>query len=1003
MESPIDRGEPDPTEPQHYDRAVQFRLLGPFDMLVDGRPENIRGTRQRVILATLLLEFGKVIPAERLITAVWDERPPSTAQAQIYIAISKLRSQLDQLGIPDVIVTHGKGYSVQVAGESVDAHHFRQLVALGRDAARTGQHATAVRTLRRGLGLWRGEAVSDVRSRLVQSAAVQLNEDRLAVTEECLGLELELGRHHELVGELRQFVVAHPLREKGHAQLMLALYRDGRQAEALEAFRQARTMLVEEHGLDPGDDLRDMERAILEADSTVAWVASAPPAPTAQPPVPRQLPVSHRGFIGRSSTVVEIRTTLTDASADETPPLIVISGAAGVGKSALALHAARAVMSQFPDGQLYAHLRGTELRPVTPEQVHEHFLRAMGVAPSVIPSQPDALAGLYRSRLADARMLIVLDDAAGPWQVEPLLPGAPGVAVLVTSRGPLAALGQAYRHDLDVLDPEASVELLRQVIGTDRVKAEPQEAARVAELCGHLPLALQIAGGKLSVRGHWDIARMARQLGDESRRLDELSLEGTGVRATLAVSFDTLGSTARRLLLLLSALNVNDFATWMAGPLLGVELYDGADALDELVDARLVEVHAGAGVHARYRLHDLVRVFARELLNSHVPAAERAAAMERYLRCLLFLARAAHRREYGGDYTVLYSTVVLWELPQHLVESLLADPIEWLASEHAGLVASVRVAADLRFGDLCWNLAVAAVTLFEAKLHREDWLHTHDVALETTIRHGDGYGEAAVRCSRAGLALIEQRLQDAESDLSRALSWFEGTDDRRGRGLALRSLASIDRLRGREDRAESRYLRALPDLRTAGDRVAEAHVLINLAQLRTDRAEPEECERLLRAALAICTDVGARRVAAQARHRLGQLYLAQGEYEQAEAEFTEVLETTTTTDDPVGKIYAWLGIGAVRIQRGQLDQAREALTEVLGQTRRTGNRLIEGRAILMLAELALRHGDQPTVRRRLVDAEEAFTEIGARRWLERVSDLRRQLTEPVSPTACHPT
>lgn len=990
------RANPSPDASHHRRVDVRFRLLGPFDVTVQDEPAQVRGPRQRIMLATLLLEHGRVVPAERIVTAMWDEHPPPTAQAQIYIAVSKLRRLLDTIGLTDTLVTHDRGYSLQVPEELVDAHVFRQLVGQGRDAARRGETAAAVTALRQGLALWRGDAVSDVPSRLVRSAALYLDEEKLAATEECLALELELGHHHEVVAELRQLVTAHPLREKGYAQLMLALYRDGRQAEALEVFRDARRVLVEEHGLDPGEELRDMERAILDADPAVTRAAPEPPPPADQPTAPRQLPASPRGFVGRSEAVATVCGALTTPPADGTSATVVVSGPGGTGKSALALHTARDVGDHFPDGQLYAHLRGSDSRPAVPEQILEQFLRAVGVAPSVIPTDdPDALASLYRSRLADSRVLIVLDDAAGSWQVQPLLPGAPGVGMVVTSRGLLASLGDVHRLDLDVLDPETSMALLCHVLGTERVDAERQEASRVATLCGHLPLALQIAAGKLAVRGHWDIARMARRLEDESRRLDELSLDGTGVRATIAVSFETLPPSARRLLLLLGAFGATDFASWAAGPLLDVDVHDGADALDELVDARLVEVHTGTGVRARYRLHELVGVYAREVLAAEIPADERSAAVERLVRCTLFLARAAHRREYGGDYTILHSTVALWELPDELVGTLLHDPIGWFTAEHVNLVTAVRLAAELRLVDVCWNLAVTAVTYFEAKLHREDWRATHEMALEAVGQQNDRYGEAALRCSRAGLALIEQRFEDATSDLETALDWFTAAGEVHGRGLAVRSLASVDRLRGQEERAEQRYRHALTDLRTVGDRVAEAHVLVNLAHLRVHRDHYYECAQLLQQALAICTEAGTRRVTAQARHQLGQLHLAHGQHEQAEAEFAEVLETTTATDDPVGQTYAWLGIGAVRMCQDDLEQARAAVTEALERAQHTGNRLLEGRAVLTLAELALHDGDRPTAARRLAYADDTFAAIGAVRWRERVEEVARLLEDSV--------
>jgi DNA-binding SARP family transcriptional activator/tetratricopeptide (TPR) repeat protein len=930
----------------------------------------------------LLLEAGRMVPTERLITAVWDDQPPTTARTQIQISISKLRAMLAEMGHPEAIVTHESGYLIQVPAGTLDLVRFTDLVASGRAAARRQQTVEAVTTLRAALDLWRGDAVAGTRSRLLQAVALRLDEERLAVTEERIELEIRIGRHHEVIGELRGLTAAHPLRERLYGQLMLALYRDGRRADALEIYRDARRIFVEEHGLDPGEQLRTLERAILAADPEMARPVVEP-----EPVVPRQLPAQVKGFVGRAETVREIQRILTGG----TDEVVVVSGPAGVGKTALALAAAYRVSGSFPDGQLFAHLRGSDPRSVPPAHVLDQFLRGLAVAPAALPTDPDALASLYRTRLAGHRMLILLDDAASAAQVEPLLPAGSDTAMIVTSRSNLPGLRSANRFDLKVFSPAASMLLLAEVLGAERVEAEPAAAAAVAESCGHLPLALQIAAAKLSVRRHWSVARMASRLGDESRRLDELSLDGAGIRASISVSYEALGGEARRLLLLLGGLGGSDFASWAAGPLLDVDAYQGADVLDELVDARLVEVHSGTGQRARYRLHDLVGVFARELLASQVSAGERTAAQHRLLRCWLFLTRQAHRREYGGDFTVLHSQAPHWPLPDSVVDELVVDPIGWFESEHANLVAAVRLAAELDLPDLCWDLAVTSVTLFENRAYRADWRETHEVALEVVGRHRDRRAEAALRCSRAGLALVEQRFADARSDLAAALAWFSRAGDPHGRGLARRSLASIDRLQGRPERARERYQQALADLRAAGDEVGEVHVLINLAELQIDHRQYDPAEDLLCQALAICTRLGARRVTAQARHRLGRLYLAQGELTKAETEFLAVLGLAAATDDLVGRAYALLGLGAVERRRQDPDRARLAFTEALEKMQLTGSRMGEGRVLLALAELCRDSGDLLVAAGHADQAEKIFTQIGAAGWLRQARSIRQWL------------
>lgn len=970
--------------------AVQFHLLGPMEIRANGQLVAVRGTRQRIVLAMLLLNAGRVVPAERLSTAVWDDDPPTTARTQIQISISKLRTLLATVGLADAIVTHESGYFIRIPDDTVDIARFQRLVAAGREAARRRDTAAAITTFRKAIALWRGEAFAGLNSRLLRSVALQLEEERLAAIQERIDLELASGHHHQVIGEVRGLLASHPLREKLYQQLMLALYRDGRQAEALEVYREARRILSEEHGLDPSEELQALERAILSADPSVA--ASPPPqAEPSQPEpqvVPRQLPARPYAFVGREQARREMQQVLADERSDA---VLMVSGLAGVGKTALAVSVAHDVIDLFPDGQLFAHLRAGDARPIPPEQVLDQFLRALGVPPATLPQGREALAGMYRSHLAGRRVLVLLDDAANAAQVEPLLPADPGVKLIVTTRGTLPGLPNVRRIDLGPLPAEASHELISRIVGEERAAAEPEAVAAVAESCGHLPLALRIVAGKLSARRHWQITRMARRLGDESRQLDELSLNGAGVRASLSISVETLDTAARRLLPLLGALGATSFASWVAGPLLDCDAYTGADTLDELVDAQLVEVVSGAGARARYRLHDLVGVFARELLVTEVPAQERIAAQLRLLRCWLFLTAQAHRNEYGGDFTVLRSSTEHWPLPSEITDELLADPIAWFESEHTNLVAAIRLAADLSAVDLCSDLAVTAVTFFETRAHREDWRETHQLALELAVRHQDRRAEAAVRCSRAGLALVEQRFEAAASDLTTALDWFEQSGDLHGRGLALRGLGSIDRLQGRHEQARQRYTQALADLRASDDRIGEAHVLINLAQISAEHGEHVHAEQTLREALAICTELGVRRVEAQTRYRLGRLYLDQGNPEAAEPEFAAVLRTVDAADDPAGKAYALLGLGHVGLAQGQADRARSVLDEALAAMRRAGSRVGEGQVLLALAELALDTGAQAQAAQWLTEADAIFAEIGAVGWQERVQRLRGRL------------
>lgn len=979
--------ETDRVDPAADSPGPEFRVLGPLEVRVGGQPVVISGHRRRVVLLMLLLEPGRVVTVGRLMRAVWDGSPPKTAETQIQICVSQLRSLLGMVGDVELIQTRAAGYLLQASGDAIDMVRFSRLVSAGRAAAVAGDLPAAAAQLRTALDLWRGEVGADTHSRTVHATAVRLHEERLAVLQEWIGLELDLGHHHERVADLVELVDTYPLREGLHAQLALALYRTGRQAEALAACRRARELLAEQHGIDPGAELRRLESAILRRHASLD-----PVPPRAPEVVPRQLPAPSSDFVGRQDTVDELGSHL--ALGDQGRPgvqVVSISGAAGVGKSALAVQLAHQVRQHYPDGQLYVHLRGTDPVPARPEQVLQQFLRALGVPPGGLPHGLAELSALLRSRLSGHRVLVVLDDAASAAQVQPLLPGDPGCAVVITSRPYLPGLPCTRQVSLEVLDADASLTLLARLLGEGRVRAEPEATVALTEACGNLPLALQIAAGKLTVKPHWRVSQLVDRLQDERRRLDELTLDERGVRPSISISYQALAPDASRLLLLLGTLGTVDFGVWVASPLLGRDMVEAADVMEELLERRLVEVHAGVGYQARYRLHELTRIFALERLSIEVSEADRAAAQHRILQALLTLAAEAHRREHGGDFTILHSDVPPWPLPAALVDALLGDPMQWFQREHQSLASGVSLAAQLRQDDLCWDLAVTSVTLFETRADHDTWRETHQVALDSVQRSGNRRGEAVLRYSLGSLALTELRLEDSRQNLIRALTWFIEADDRHGRGLTLRHLASIDRMRGAFDLALARYGAALADLRTAGDQVAVANVLRSMAQIELERGQAGEAGARLRDAIAICAEVGARRVEAQARYRLGEVLLANDDRAGAEAAFRAVLDFAADGSDVVARAKALFGLGRVHIAREEWSQAGAALDRALDAARRSGNPLAEGQTLLAAAELRIRSGVPATAGALLDNAEAIFTQVGAQPWRTRAATLRREL------------
>jgi DNA-binding SARP family transcriptional activator len=616
---------------------LDFRLLGPLEVAAEGVPLALGGRRQQGLLAALLLDADRVVTIDRLAAAVWWE-PPRSASSNIRSYVSALRRALHQADKrTDRLLTYPSGYRLATAPGELDLSRFEELVALGETALHAGDARAAVERLGQALALWRGHPLEGiVLGQRLQSQAVSLEERRLAVVERHVEARMALGQHNVAVAELRALVAAHPLRERFWAQLMLALYRLGRQAEALAVYTQVRGHLADELGIDPGFELQRLQGQILRADPALAtgaagghevMVLRGHSGPATLPP--RQLPRASAAFTGRHDELARLERLLRPPGQGQGPVAIAaITGTPGVGKSALAIHAAHQVADHFADGQLYLDLQGATpgLAPLDPLDALGRMLRSLGLDPGHIPADADEAAARFRSLTAARRLLVVLDNAHDAAQVRLLLPAGPGCAALVTGRQALGTLEGARLLELDLLPHEEAIELLARIAGPERIGAEPRAAAEVVGYCGLLPLAIQIAGTRLADRPTWPVSELASRLADPAGRLDELTVGDLAVRASFEVSLTALQTSpnpvdrqAAAAFGLLTLPNGADLGLETAARLLNRSRLTTQTLLERLVDARMLETPRSH----RYRFHDLLRLYAHEQATSRQPSHQR--------------------------------------------------------------------------------------------------------------------------------------------------------------------------------------------------------------------------------------------------------------------------------------------------------------------------------------------------------------------------------------------
>jgi DNA-binding SARP family transcriptional activator len=890
--------------------VLRFGVLGPVRAWRGDEPLTTGSPQQRALLAALLLREGRTATAAELIDALWGEEPPSQALAALRTYASRLRKVLD----PGVLVSESGGYAVRDLGDgALDLTVAQDLATEAEKARSAGDLCHAREVLRRALALWDGETLAGVPGPYAEAQRVRLEEWRLQLVESRLDMDLEQGCHAEAVSELTALTAAHPLRERLRELLMLALYRSGRQAEALAVYADTRRLLADELGVDPRPGLSELQQRILQADPGLAEPSSPAPEPAAVPVRPAQLPATVPDFTGRSGFVRELGDILA-AAENRVMAVSALAGIGGVGKTTLAVHVAHQARGAFPDGQLYVDLQGAGARAADPETVLGSFLRALGTADTAIPDSLEERAALYRSVLAGRRVLVLLDNARDAAQVRPLLPGTDGCAALVTSRVRMVDLAGAHLIDLDVMSPDEALALFTKIVGEERVASERKAALDVVAACGFLPLAIRIAASRLAARRTWTVSVLAAKLADERRRLDELQAGDLAVKATFELGYGQLEPAQARAFRLLGLADGPDISLPAAAAVLDLPLEDTEDLLESLVDTSLLE----SAAPGRYRFHDLVRLYARACAErDELPPSERGAALSRLLDFYLASAAGVYAIERPGDGLVDHLEPASY--PGLRFDSRHAAQ-DWLYAEAICLLACVRQSAGLpdtlpRAIDLLW----AAHDLSESGANSREYEATAEALLDAARQFGLTRAEARALMTLVNVHHVGGRFERADQEAERAIVLAQQAGDLLPVCWASNARGIIALYQNRHEDGEEHLSRAIEHFRALGDRPGEAAALCNLSRIHLATGRTQSAVALAQEGIDIYDAMGNSMRGANARYALGLALTQSGELGDAAGRLLEALEVFRDSRQRL-----WEGMSLFRLAEVDLAARRPA-------------------------------------------------------------------------------
>ncbi|MBD9731026.1 tetratricopeptide repeat protein [Streptomyces sp. H28] len=952
-----------PAEPA----ALRFCVLGPVRAWRGDEPVATGSPQQRALLAALLLREGRTATAAELIDALWGEEPPSQALAALRTYASRLRKVLD----PGVLVSESGGYAVRAPADgSLDVVLAQELAADAEKARAAGDLCAARAGLDRALALWDGEALAGVPGPYAEAQRVRLEEWRLQLLETRLDMDLEQGCHAEAVSELTALTAAHPLRERPRELLMLALYRSGRQAEALAVYADTRRLLADELGVDPRPGLQELQQRILRADPHLAEPSSPAPDPAPAPVRPAQLPATVPDFTGRASFVRELGETLASAEG-RVMAVSALAGIGGVGKTTLAVHVAHRARSAFPDGQLYVDLQGAGARAAEPETVLGSFLRALGTPDPAIPDSLEDRAALYRSALDGRRVLVLLDNARDAAQVRPLLPGTEGCAALITSRVRMVDLAGAHLVDLDVMSPDEALTLFTRIVGEERVASERDAALDVVAACGFLPLAIRIAASRLAARRTWTVSVLAAKLADERRRLDELQAGDLAVKATFELGYGQLEPAQARAFRLLGLADGPDLSLTAAAAVLDLPVDDTEDLLESLVDTSLLE----SAAPGRYRFHDLVRLYARACAErDELPPSEREGALSRLLDFALATTAGVYAIERPGD-----------RLVDHLAPAGypgLAFPDreaarDWLYTEADCLLALARQSAARpdtldRAVDLLW----AALDISESGANPREYAATAEVLLEAARRFGGPRVRARALMTLAHAHVDGGRFDRADEGAGHVIRLAREAGDLLPASWARNARGIIALYQGRNEDGEEHLSHAIEHFRSLGDRPGEASALCNLSRIHLATGRITSAVALAGQGTAVYDAMGNSMRGANGRYALGMALTRSGDLDAAADRLGEALEVFRESRQRLWEGMTLFRLAEVDIAAHRFGQAASNAEMALTVLRGIGGEWRRGNVLTVLGHALTGAGQTGRAQVCWRDALRIYEELG---------------------------